>query len=147
MRRRAAASVVAPLVAIALSAATGSPGVAASTRKCQANFSDAAAKELARTAETGAETIATDYEGSYTHVTPAALRAELAAFGGALLPTSRRAAVRAHVRAYLLSASGTTDSYLLITRAFDGDTYAIQRDRDGEIARTARVCGKKVREW
>jgi hypothetical protein len=39
------------------------------------------------------------------------------------------------------------NAYVVMTRAFDGDTYVIQRDRDGEVARTAAVCGKRVREW
>src|SRR5579862_1609578 len=61
---------------------------------------DASAKELARTAETVAETIATDNNGSYASVTPAQIQS--------IEPTVQIAA--GNNNAYLSAASGTTNS-------------------------------------
>jgi len=104
--------------------------------------SDVDARTVARTAEVAAETLATERGGSYRSVSPADLhRSE-----PSLLPINRREALKDHLGAYLLSASGTTDSYTLTTLALNGDTYTITRGRRGSVKRRAVVCGQ-MRSW
>jgi len=114
--------------------------VSAKTCHRYSSAGDFDARILARTAQTGAETIATDHHGVYTTVSPATLHALESS-----LPISYRQAHRAHASAYLLSASGTTNSYDLTARSLNGDTYAIHAS-SGIIERHARVCGKR-RDW
>jgi hypothetical protein len=115
----------------------------ASGRTCQRYRStgDVAARLLARTAEVTAETIATDHQGTYTSVSPRTLQAL-----DPEMPSTLRQARRKHQRAYLLSASGTTSSYVVTTRSLNGDTYSISSSSDSRIKRHARVCGK-ARNW
>lgn len=79
---------------------------------------DLDARMLARTAETTAETIATDHQGTYTSVSPRTIHAVEPE-----IPTTPEQARRTHRGAYLLSASGTTSSYVLTTRSQNGDTW------------------------
>src|ERR1700737_3654090 len=71
-------------------------------QKSKAN--DASAKELARTAQTTAETVATDHNGDYTSVTPTSLNAAEAS-----IP------IVAGPNAWLSSASGTLTGYTVRT--------------------------------
>jgi hypothetical protein len=61
-------------------------------------------------------------------------------------PISPRQAHRKHEGAYLLSASGTNNSYVVITHSQNGDTYTIRRASNGSITRYGHVCGKR-RNW
>jgi hypothetical protein len=125
-------------------ASSPSPGASLeSTRGCTRYTStgDAAARELARTAETGAETLATEDNGSYKDVSLSTLHK--------LEPSitiNPRQAQREHEGAYLLSASGTVNSYTVTARSQNGDTYTLQRTASGSINRHALVCGK-TRSW
>ncbi len=87
---------------------------------------DAQAKELARTAETTAETIATDNNGEYDKVTPAELnRYE---------PTIRIAASKTD--AYVSGAKGKGGGeYSVTAKATDGDEFTISRSAAGAITR------------
>jgi type IV pilus assembly protein PilA len=97
---------------------------------------DAQAKELARTAETTAETISTDNNGTYNKVTPAELKNyEPSIVTGTGTPTKE---------AWLTSASGTENSYTVVATSTSGDTFTIKRETNGEISRTCtQVSGSK----
>jgi hypothetical protein len=114
-----------------------------SAARCQRYWSrgDAAAREIARTAETTAVTISTEHEGSYTTVSPATLRAT-----EPNIPITRREAEHSHQDAYVASASGTLNSYIVTVRALDGDIYSVRQTPEGEFIIEARVCGAK-RHW
>src|SRR5437879_5629871 len=102
-------------------------------QKSKAN--DASAKELARTAQTTAETIATDNNGSYATIT-----------GPAILNTVEKSIPTAEVNgaAYLSAASGTGNSYSVTAKAgaSSGDTFTIARNENGEVTRSCTVSGK-----
>ncbi len=89
--------------------------------------SDASAKELARTAQTTAETYATDHEGSYENMTAAKLKEyepsiQTAAGGGnAYLST---VAVIESGKGYEVTATSTS-----------GDTFTVKRTSEGVVER------------
>jgi hypothetical protein len=136
-----------PTLAVSLlltALASPSPGASLeSTHGCPRYTSrgDFAARVLARTAQTGAETLSTDHNGSYKDVSRRTLH-KLEPY----MPISPRQAHREHEGAYLVSASGTEDSYLVTTRSQNGDTYTIRRASNGSITRYGQVCGKR-RSW
>lgn len=102
-------------------------------QKSKAN--DAQAKELARTAQTTAETIATDNNGSYATITaPSSLSAIEKS-----IPTAE-----INGAAYLSAATGTANSYTVTATAgaASGDTFTISRNSEGEITRTCTTKGK-----
>ena len=82
-------------------------------QKSKAN--DASAKELARTAQTTAETIATDHNGDYTTVTPTTLNATEPSIPIAVSTSN----------AYIVTATGTTTGYTVTAKATDGNTFSI----------------------
>ena len=106
------------------------------SQKSKAN--DASAKELARTAQTTAETIATDNNGSYATI--------VAAKGPEVLNTIEKSIPTAEVNgaAYLSTASGTGNSYSVTAKAgaSSGDTFTISRNENGEVTRTCTTAGK-----
>jgi type IV pilus assembly protein PilA len=79
-------------------------------QKSKAN--DAGAKELARTAQTTAETIATDHNGDYSSVTTTTLHAEEPS-----IPVAASSG-----NAYLSAASGSTTGYVVTATAAAPDT-------------------------
>jgi type IV pilus assembly protein PilA len=87
---------------------------------------DASAKELARTAETAAETLATDNNGSYATVSLATLNATE--------PTIQTAA--GNNNAYLSTASGTANTFTVTATSNSTNTYTIIRASDGSLSRT-----------
>ena len=101
-------------------------------QKSKAN--DASAKELVRTAQTTAETISTDNNGSYATVSPETLHA------------TEKSIPLAEVNngAYLSAAESTATSYTLTAsaNAASGDTFTISRDENGVITRTCTTPGK-----
>jgi type IV pilus assembly protein PilA len=102
-------------------------------QKSKAN--DASAKELARTAQTTAETIATDNNGSYVTITgPAALHAVEKS-----IPTAE-----VNGAAYLSAAEGTATTWTVTAKAgaSSGDTFTIKRNAEGEVTRECTVSGK-----
>ena len=81
---------------------------------------DASAKANTRTAQTAAETIATDNAGSYATVAPAALVA--------VEPTLSNA--------ISLTASGTANSYSVQSSSLTGTTFTVARNSSGVFTRT-----------
>ncbi len=92
-------------------------------QKSKAN--DASAKELARTAQTTAETIATDQSGSYATVTQTTLNATEPS-----IPITAAAG-----NAYISAASGTATGYTVTALATSGNTFSITNTA-GVITRT-----------
>jgi type IV pilus assembly protein PilA len=94
---------------------------------------DASAKELARTAQTTAETYATDHGGSYTGISTA----ELAKYETGLqtCPTKTSEQTNACFKEAAIEESGA--GYKVVTRAANsGDEFTIVRNGKGEISRT-----------
>jgi type IV pilus assembly protein PilA len=88
--------------------------------------SDAGAKELARTAQTTAESIGVDHGGDYSSITgPASLAAV-----ESTIPTA------AGATAWLSAASGSTTGFSVTTKSTTGNTYTIARNANGSTART-----------
>jgi type IV pilus assembly protein PilA len=88
---------------------------------------DASAKELARTAETTAETYATDHEGGYVGME----LIELKKYETGLTSCPNTS------NACLSAASGTKETYTVTTEAANtGDKFTITRGAGGEITRT-----------
>jgi len=88
---------------------------------------DASAKELARTAETTAETYATDHEGKYTPMTAAELHAYETG-----LPTC----AESKANACLSSVTPGSEGYTVTTEAANtGDKFSITRAAGGAITR------------
>jgi len=87
--------------------------------------SDAQAKELARTAETTAETIATDHNGEYATVS----KTELHSYETAI------PIVASTGGAYLSGVSSTKSEYSVTTKAVDGDEFTITKTPTGEVIR------------
>ena len=102
-------------------------------QKSKAN--DASAKELARTAQTTAETIATDNNGSYASIEgPASLNAVEKS-----IPTAE-----VNGGAYLSAAEGTGTTWSVTAKAgaASGDTFTIARNAEGIVTRTCTTAGK-----
>jgi type IV pilus assembly protein PilA len=98
---------------------------------------DAQAKELARTAQTTAETIATDNDGSYAAITSAAVLKtyEPTIATGTGTPTKE---------AWITSAVGGPTTYTVTATSTSGDTFTIKREATGEVTRTCfQVTGSK----
>jgi type IV pilus assembly protein PilA len=90
-----------------------------------AKASDAQAKELVRTAQTTAETLATDNDGSYAQVTAVELNAvELT------IPIAA-----SESEAYLSSATGSQNGYSVTATATNGDELTITKNEAGEVTR------------
>ena len=86
------------------------------------------AKELARTAQTTAETIATDNNGLYTEVSPAKLKEyEPSIVTGV---TTKEA--------YLSEAKPQEENkgYKVVAKGSEGATFTVERNKEGEIKRT-----------
>ena len=97
--------------------------------------SDAAAKELAHSAQVAAETIGTDNGGSYALVTPSLLNTY----------ESTIQIGPANNNAYIATpggASGTATGYTVTATSTTGDTYSIIRAANGTIARTCLPVGQ-----
>lgn len=86
---------------------------------------DAQAKELVRTAQTTAETIATEHEGSYEQVSPPELHAVESTIG----------IVASTSDAYLSAAGGTQNEYSVTATSPNGDELTIKKNSAGEITR------------
>ncbi len=88
--------------------------------------SDAQAKELARTAETTAETIATDNNGEYAKVNAAELNK--------YEPSIRTTATTS--TAYLSATTSAKSEYSVTTKATTGDEFTIAKSANGEVTRS-----------
>jgi type IV pilus assembly protein PilA len=92
---------------------------------------DAAAKSQARTAETAAETLATDNNGSYTALAAAAnltaIEPTLADTTGATLS---------------VPSAGTANTYTIVSTSKSGNAFTIVRNATGTITRSCTTAGK-----
>jgi type IV pilus assembly protein PilA len=94
---------------------------------------DASAKELARTAETTAETISTDNSGSYGKVS----QAELHKYEAALPTTEAEAGSNAWISAATEIETG--GGYEVTAKAYNtGDEFTIKKTAAGTITRTCK---------
>lgn len=97
---------------------------------------DASAQELARSAETTAETIATDNSGSYTTVSVHSLNQDE--------QTLATTATAAGNNAWIAAAGGNTNSYYLVAKAYgSNDWFEIEKD-SGTVY---RFCGSPASQW
>src|SRR5437764_7761560 len=90
-------------------------------QKTKAN--DAQAKSQAHTAQTAAETLATDNNGSYALVAVGTLQG--------VEPTLKDTS-----GASLSAASGAADTYSVTSTSSNGNTFTIARAADGSVSRT-----------
>jgi type IV pilus assembly protein PilA len=95
---------------------------------------DTQAKEVVGMARTAAETIATDYDGSYEKVSPAELKKEE--------PQLRIAS--STTEAYLSVATGTKAGYTVTAKATNGDELTITRKSNGEFERSCKSPIRKT---
>jgi type IV pilus assembly protein PilA len=96
---------------------------------------DAGAKELARSAETTAETIATDHEGKYVTTSPAFTMSltTLHEYENTI-PLTEEAA---HGGAWISNVTAAENTYsITATAASTKDKFTISRNAEGEISRT-----------
>jgi cytoskeletal protein RodZ len=102
--------------------------------EAKARASDASAKELARTAETTAETIAVDNNGSYASVTPTKLQEVEQSI----------TLEEVNGSAYLSAAKGEASGYTVTTTAGEGSghTFAITKNAEGGVTRTCEPEGQ-----
>ena len=110
------------ILIIGILAAIAIPSFLSQKSKAQ----DASAKELARTGQTTAETYATDHEGSYANLSPTVLKE--------YEPSIQTAA--GHNNAYIVTATGTANSFEVTAKAISGDKFTIKRNSEGVITRT-----------
>ncbi len=105
-------------------------------QKSKAN--DASAKELARTAETTAETIATDNNGSYAKVT----QAELAAYEKSIPVSAKSGEACTGSNACVTEASGEATKYSVTAESpVSKDSFTIENNA-GTVTRTCKVNGE-----
>jgi len=90
---------------------------------------DASAKELARTAQTTAETYATDNNGSYASLSPAELNK--------IEPSIQIAA--GNNNAYVSEATGSTTGYKVTATSNNGDTFTIENS-GGVVSRSCTTA-------
>lgn len=93
---------------------------------------DAGAKTLISTAQTTAESIATDNAGSYASVTTTSLHE----YEKTIQTTAST------TEAYLSKAEGTATTYLVETKAPNGATFTIKRGANGEIERLCNATAE-----
>jgi type IV pilus assembly protein PilA len=91
---------------------------------------DAAAKELAHTAQVAIETLATDNSGNYTTATPLALQGYEA--------TIQIAAGNGNAYLSPLVPAPTANTYTVTTTSTTGDTFSINRAATGTLTRTCK---------
>jgi type IV pilus assembly protein PilA len=99
--------------------------------------SDASAKELARTAQTASETVATDNSGSYASITEPKVLAELEKS----IPTEAGSGP-----SYLSAAKSIEEGKgfeVTANSVSSGDTYTIKRSGEGVVTRTCETPTKK----
>ncbi len=92
-------------------------------QKSKAN--DSQAKEMARTAQTAAETYATDHNGSYSGLSSAALVAiepTLSDTSGATFSSA--------------TPDGTNSGYTVVANSSDSNSFSITRSDSGSVSRT-----------
>jgi type IV pilus assembly protein PilA len=117
------------ILIIGILAAIAIPSFLSQKNKAQ----DASAKELARTAETTAETIATDNNGTYGKVTVAEIKAYEPS-----VPTAKGGSNEAYLKEAKELEEGK--GYEVETEASTGDTFKITKKGSGTVERTCTVA-------
>ncbi len=102
--------------------------------------SDAAAKELAHSAQVAAETIATDNGGSYALVTPSLLNSYESTIQ---IGAGNNNAYIANVNT-TGGAIGTATGYTVTATSTTGDTYSIIRAANGTVTRSCANSGSNT---
>lgn len=101
---------------------------------------DAQAKELARTAETTAETYATDHNGEYKGLS----LTEINTYEKTIPITKQEK------EAYLTKAEELTGSsgkgYIVTATSTTGDTFSVEKTAEGNVKRTCETVTKKTPE-
>jgi type IV pilus assembly protein PilA len=93
---------------------------------------DAATKELAHTAETAAETLATDNDGSYATLSPS----QLQSYEVTIQISSGTG------NAWVSAATGNTNSYSITVKSASGnEVFMVARSSGGTVSRTCTVNG------
>ncbi len=104
-------------------------------QKSKAN--DAQAKELARTAQTTAETIATDNNGTYTSLS----LTELNKYEKSIPVAASEGGSCSGSTTCIVTAKGTTNSYEVVAESpVSKDTFKIE-DKEGEVKRVCTAAG------
>jgi type IV pilus assembly protein PilA len=99
---------------------------------------DAAAKEMARTAQTTAETYATDHNGEYAELNAEGPK-KLHEYEASIAASSGEA----KGGSYISAVAATSNTYTVTaTAANTGDTFSIARNSGGEISRTCSSTKK-----
>jgi len=98
---------------------------------------DASAKELARTAQTTAETYATDHGGNYQNMTLAELQAYEKTIPSC--PNTSNACMEA---AGVVVGAAPYETYEVTAKATDGHTFTIKRLANGTTERICTPTGK-----
>jgi type IV pilus assembly protein PilA len=98
---------------------------------------DAQAKELARTAATTAETVATDNGGSYATVTAARIHE----YEETIPLCETKQTGKACLKEAAAATTGTEKTYKVTTISSDGDTFVITRTATGELERKCTETG------
>jgi type IV pilus assembly protein PilA len=103
--------------------------------------SDAAAKELAHSAQVAAETIATDNGGSYALVTPTLLNTY-----ESTIQVGSATAGNAYIANVNTTggAVGAATTYTVTATSTTGDTYSISRAANGTITRSCANFGSNT---
>jgi type IV pilus assembly protein PilA len=96
---------------------------------------DSSAKELARTAETTAETYATDHGGNYESMTIAGLQAYEKTILGC--PNTSNACLET-----VTVGASPFETYEVTAKATDGHTFTIKRLASGSVERVCTPAGK-----
>jgi type IV pilus assembly protein PilA len=95
---------------------------------------DASAKELARSAQTAAETYATDHSGSYSGMTAASLNS--------IEPTiPLDSGTPAGSRAFLSTVTSSATGYTVTTTSVNNNTFSVTRDDQGNITHACTTSG------
>lgn len=95
---------------------------------------DSQAKELARTAQTTAETIGTDNGGGYAKVTTTELKAYEPSITTAVSTSE----------AYVSAAEGTATTFKVTAKSTSGDTFSITKNAEGAVSRSCvQASGSK----
>jgi type IV pilus assembly protein PilA len=105
-------------------------------QKSKAN--DASAKELARTAQTTAETIATDNNGSYAKVT----QTELAAYEKSIPVSAAEGTACTGTNACVTAAKGAATEYKVTAESPVSKNAFTIENKAGTVTRTCTVNGK-----
>jgi type IV pilus assembly protein PilA len=96
---------------------------------------DSSAKELARTAETTAETYATDHGGNYQNMTIAELQAYEKTIPSC--PNVSNACLET-----VTVGAAPFETYTVTAKATDGHTFSVNREASGNVTRTCTPLGK-----